>query len=185
MLVKPLRILRRFFVAVLLLSLQSTASAGVHLTVGEALELAFPECEIERRTVYLTDRQKTEAGELARVQLSGTIIYPYVALKDGQIAGVAYFDSHIVRTLPETVMVAIDRNDRVQRVELMVFNEPPDYIPPDAWYRQFSGQCLDDRLALNRKIRGILGATLTTRHTTDAVRRMLAIHHVIKDQLYH
>lgn len=166
-----------------LITLPAPASANVYLSVGEALEMAFPECEIVRRTVYLTEKQKTDAGVLARVELNNAIIYPYVALKEGRIAGVAYFDSHIVRTLGETIMVAIDPDDRVSRVELLVFNEPPDYIPPDAWYRLFPGQRLDDRLAVNRGIRGILGATLTTRSTTDAVRRMLAIHHVIKDQL--
>lgn len=168
-----------------LITLPAPASANVYLSVGEALEMAFPECEIERRTIYLTEQQKTDAGGMARVELNSAIIYPYVALKGGRIAGVAYFDSHIVRTLGETIMVAIDPDDRVSRVELLVFNEPPEYIPPDAWYRLFPGQRLDDRLAVNRGIRGILGATLTTRSTTDAVRRMLAIHHVIKDQLGH
>ncbi len=174
---------RWFLVAVMLCSIPAAASASVYLTVGEALEMAFPECEIERQTIYLTEAQKTNAGGLARLPIRSLIVYPYVAVKEGRIAGVAYFDSHIVRTLSETIMVAIDRNDRVQRVELLVFNEPPEYIPPDAWYRLFPGQRLDDRLAVNRGIRGILGATLTTRSTTDAVRRMLAIHHVIKDQL--
>ena len=168
-----------------LFAMPVATSANVYLTVGEALEMAFPECEIQRRTVYLTDTQQSGAGELARVELHSVIIYPYVALKEGRIAGVAYFDRHIVRTLDETIMVAIDPDDRVSRVELLVFNEPPEYIPPDAWYRLFPGQRLDDRLAVNREIRGILGATLTTRSTTDAVRRMLAIHHVIKDQLGH
>ncbi len=163
----------------------ATAYAGVHLTVGEALEMAFPECEIVRRTVYLTEKQKSDADGLARVPTGSLIVYPYVAVQEGRIAGVAYFDSHIVRTLDETIMVAIDPNDRVKRVELLVFNEPPEYIPPDAWYRLFPGQRLDDRLAVNRGIRSVLGATLTTRSTTDAVRRVLAIHHVIKDQLEH
>ena len=171
--------------AVMLFFMPGAASAGVYLTVGEALEMAFPECEIVRQTIYLTEKQQTDAAGLARTELNSAIIYPYVAVKEGRIAGVAYFDRHIVRTLDETIMVAIDPDDRVSRVELLVFNEPPEYIPPDAWYRLFPGQQLDDRLAVNRGIRGILGATLTTRSTTDAVRRMLAIHHVIKDQLEH
>jgi len=170
---------------VALIAMPATASASVYLTVGEALEMAFPECVIERRTIFLTEQQKSDAGVLARLEMNSAIIYPYVALKEGRIAGVAYFDNHIVRTLDETIMVAVDPDGRVHRVELLVFNEPPEYIPPDAWYRLFPGQQLDDRLAVNRGIRGILGATLTTRSTTDAVRRMLAIHHVIKDQLRH
>lgn len=172
-----------FLAVVMLFSMPAVAAAGVYLTVGEALEMAFPECEIVRQTIYLTEKQKTDAGDLARAELNSAIIYPYVAVKEGRIAGVAYFDRHVVRTLDETIMVAIDPNGKVSRVELLVFNEPPEYIPPDAWYRLFPGQRLDDRLAVNRGIRGILGATLTTRSTTDAVRRMLAIHHVIKDQL--
>ena len=180
-----LRFGRWFLAAVMLASMPGAAYAGVYLTVGEALKMAFPECEIERRTIYLTQQQKSDAGGLARVPIKSAIVFPYVAIQEGRIAGVAYFDSHIVRTLDETIMVAIDPNDRVQRVELLVFNEPPEYIPPVAWYRLFPGQRLDGRLAVNRGIRGILGATLTTRSTTDAVRRMLAIHHVIKDQLEH
>ena len=172
-----------FLAAVTLFSMPATASAGVYLTVGEALEMAFPDCEIVRQTIYLTEKQKADAGGRARAELNNTIIHPYVAVKEGRIAGVVYFDRHIVRTLDETIMVAIDSNDRVSRVELLVFNEPPEYIPPDTWYRLFPGRRLDDRLAVNRGIRGVLGATLTTRSTTDAVRRMLAIHHVIKDQL--
>lgn len=174
---------RWIFVAVALFFLPGIASAGVYLTVGEALKMAFPECEIERRTIYLTEGQKSNARKLARVDFESAIVYPYVAVKEGRLAGVAYFDRHIVRTLDETIMVAIDPENRVKRVELLVFNEPPEYIPPDAWYRLFPGQRLDERLAVNRGIRGILGATLTTRSTTDAVRRILAIHHVIKDQL--
>ena len=170
--------------AVMLFSMPATTSyASVYLTVGEALEMAFPECEVIRRTIYLTEKQKTEAGNLARVPIKSSIVYPYVAVQEGRIAGVAYFDNHIVRTLDETIMVAIDRNDKIQRVELLVFSEPPEYIPPDAWYRLFQRKRLDSQLAVNRGIRGILGATLTTRGTTEAVRRVLAIHHVIKDQL--
>ena len=53
------------------------------MTVGEALEMAFPDCEIKRRTVYLTETQQSGAGELARVELKSVIIYPYVAMKEG------------------------------------------------------------------------------------------------------
>lgn len=176
--------IRWFFVAFVLLSIQNTVSANVYLTVGEALEMAFPECEVQRQTIYLTERQEVDASRLAHEPLNSLLVYPYVATKDGEFVGVAYFNSHIVRTLPETIMVAVDRNDRVQRIELLIFKEPPDYIPPHVWYRQFRGKRLDDQLALNRGIRGILGATLTTRYTTNAVRRMLAIHHVIKEQLH-
>ncbi len=174
-----------FFSTDPLFSMPAPPSPNVYLSVGEALELAFPDCEIVRRTVYLTRAQQSDARRRARIPIESLIVYPYLAVREGQIVGVAYFDSHVVRTLDETIMVALDRNGAIRRVELLAFNEPPEYIPPDAWYRLFSGQRLNDRLAVNRDIRGVLGATLTTHSTTDAARRMLAIHHVIKDQLEH
>jgi Na+-translocating ferredoxin:NAD+ oxidoreductase RnfG subunit len=76
-------------------------------------------------------------------------------------------------------MVVIDVAGRVERVEVLSFDEPPDYLPGAAWYRQFLGQALDSQLALKRDIDGITGATLTARATTEAVRRVLAVHGVL------
>ena len=49
----------------------------------------------------------------------------------------------------------------------------------ESGYRQFDDEKLNDDLILKGAIRPITGATLTARSTTDAVRRALAIHHVI------
>jgi Na+-translocating ferredoxin:NAD+ oxidoreductase RnfG subunit len=75
-------------------------------------------------------------------------------------------------------MVVIDPSGAVRRVEVVSFREPLDYVPREGWYRQFDGEELDDDLQLKRDIRPVTGATLTARATTDAVRRVLAIHQV-------
>jgi hypothetical protein len=67
----------------------------------------------------------------------------------------------------------------VRRIEVLAFREPEDYLPRAAWYGQFLDRELGDGLALKRDIRGVAGATLTARATTDAVRRVLALHRVI------
>ena len=61
---------------------------------------------------------------------------------------------------------------------MVSFREPLDYLPREGWYRQFDGEQLDDDLQLKRDIRPVTGATLTARATTEAVRRVLAIHQV-------
>jgi FMN-binding domain len=157
----------------------SGAHAKVFLTVEEALVLAFPGCSVEPRTVYLTAAQLDRARELAGVEIPGAMVRPYVALCDGATAGAAYFDSHRVRTLPETLMIVVAADGTLQRVEILAFREPEDYIPRDTWYGQFAGERLDQELSLKRGIRGVTGATLTARATTDAVRRVLALHRVI------
>lgn len=156
------------------------ASATVRMTQQEALRLVFPGCEIERQTVYLTPEQMAEAAELAGEEMSHPVVRPYRALCDGEPGGTAYFDTHRVRTLPETLMVAVDAAGRLKRVEVLVFREPPDYLPRDAWYRLFDGKALSKDLRLKRDIPVVAGATLTSRATEGAVRRALAIHRVLE-----
>lgn len=171
------------------LAVAAPASARVFLTTDEALALAFPGCEVERRTVYLTEAKLAEARRLAGVEVPGAVVHPYVARCDaggagaaggrGDPGGTAYFDTHRVRTLPETLMVVVDPRGAVRRIEVLAFREPEEYLPRGAWYRQFLGHRLDDGLALKRDIQGVAGATLTARATADAVRRVLALHRVI------
>lgn len=168
--------------AVLLLGIAAPvpASARVLLTVDEALELAFPGCRVERTTVYLTEAQLARARQLADGEVKSALVHPYVArCRDGEGGGVAYFDSHRVRTLPETLMVVVGPDGEVARIEVLAFKEPPDYLPREAWYDQFTGRELGPELELKRGIRAVTGATLTARATTDAVRRVLAVHQVV------
>lgn len=157
------------------------ATARVLLTVDEALALAFPGATIERRTIFLDADQLAQATELAGEAPATAIVHPYEARRDGRLVATAYFDSHVVRTLSETVMVAVDPEIRVVRVEVLAFDEPPDYLPRAPWYRQFDGRPLDDALELGRAIRPVSGATLTTRATARAVRRALAAHRVLTE----
>lgn len=157
-------------------------SASALMTVSEALQSAFPGCEIERGTMYPTDDELDKASELAGEEIERPVVHPYRAICDGEHAGTAYFDTHRVRTLPETLMVAVDPDHEVRRVELLVFKEPPDYIPGSDWYGQFDSERLDERLRLKRDIHPIAGATLTARATTAAVRRVLAVHRVLDER---
>jgi hypothetical protein len=87
----------------------------------------------------------------------------------------------VVRTLEETVMVVVDPDGRVARVEVIAFDEPPDYLPRAEWYRQFDGRPLDAELDLERAIRPVTGATLTAVATTAAARRVLALHRALAE----
>ena len=99
--------------------------------------------------------------------------------KDGRPLGTAYLESHIVRTLPESILVVLDPQGRVSRVEILSFDEPDQYRPKDRWMEQFTGRALDTELSLTKGIRGVTGATLSSRAITEAVRRVLATHQVL------
>ncbi len=170
------------FLLALAVSLALPAAAKVFLTVDEALKLAFPGAQVERRTAYLKDAEVKRARELAGVEVESALLTYYAAAKDDKPAGTAYFDRHRVRTLPETVMVVVDPRGKVARVEVLEFNEPEQYMPRGAWYGQLAGKGLDAELALARGVRPVAGATLTARATTAAVRRVLALHQVLSER---
>lgn len=159
--------------------LAAPALAGAGLTIEEALALTFPGCEIESSTVYLTPAQVAAAAALAELEIQSALVRPYRARRDGVLVGTAYFDAHLVRTLPQTLMVVVDTEGRVRRLEVLVFREPAEYQPRAGWYGQFVGRALDAELRLDRGIRSIAGATLSARSTTSAVRRVLALHKVL------
>jgi len=159
------------------------ADAQVLMTQDEALRLAFPEpARIERRTAYLEeatlDSVRVLAGEGVRVERS--VVPHYVGLRDGEPLGVAYFDVHRVRTLPEVLMVVVSPGGRVQRLEVVKFQEPPEYRAPEGWLEQIVGRELSPGLSLRGAVVNITGATLTARAVTDAARRVLAYHALIR-----
>lgn len=159
-----------------------TASAQTLLTQEEALRLAFPApAGIERRTAFLTEVQEDEVARLAGHEPATSVVTYYVGRSaEGEPLGVAWFDVHRVRTLPEALMIVAAPDGRVRRVEVLKFAEPPEYIASGRWLAQFEGRALDDDLAVRRGIVNLTGATLTSRAVTDAVRRALAIQAVVR-----
>jgi hypothetical protein len=155
------------------------APERVYLTLDEALRLAFGDARVDKRTVYLTEAQVEEVERLAGVELAGAVARPYQARAAGKLVGTAYVDVHRVRTLAETLLVVVDPAGKVARIELLAFGEPEEYAPRAAWYAQFLGRELSPELQLKRGIRGIAGATLSSRAGVDAVRRVLALHQVL------
>lgn len=136
--------------------------------------MAFPQTKPERRTAFLTDDQAKAVEQAARAKLDSKVWTYYVA---GSTT--AYFESHLVRTMNETVMVVVGADGKVAFVEILSFAEPDDYIASKRWLAQFPGRKLDDDLVLRRGLRGITGASLTAEAVARSVRRVLAVHQAL------
>ncbi len=164
--------------SLVLAALLAAPLTGAFPAPQEAAALAFPGASLQKRDHALTEAQAREAQALA-----GTPVRPsavaFEATRGGVRVGVAFLDTHRVRTLDETVLVAVGADGRILRVELVAFREPPDYQAREPWLRQFQGRRLDGDLALKRGIRPLSGATLTAGALTDAARRGLALAQVL------
>lgn len=153
--------------------------AGGLPTQQEALALAFPGAQVARKEHFLTEGQALRVKELSGVELPGLWIVAYEATREGRAQGVGFFDTHRVRTLNETALVAVSAEGKVLRVEVVAFREPQEYMAKPAWSQQLQGRKLDGELKLNRAIHPLSGATLTANALTDAARRGLALWQVL------
>lgn len=163
-------------IALAAVSFALAAQARVFMTQQQALASAFPAgTKVTRQPVFLTPEQINAAKKESGVPIDDKLVVRYA----GSNGSFAYFDTHRVRTLPETVMIVINADGKVERVDILSFDEPPDYFPKRRWIDQLHGHKLDDDLSLNRAIRPISGASLTGRAIVNATRKVLALHHAI------
>ncbi len=148
----------------------------VLLTREKALAGAFPAgVKVQRQSVFLTTQQIAVAKRESGLEVRDHLLIRYAG-SDGRFA---YFDSHRVRTLAETVMIVVSADARIERIEILSFDEPSDYFPKRRWLDQLLGRRLDRDLALDGAIRPISGASLTARAIVNASRRILALHRAI------
>ena len=167
------------------------AVARVLVTQDQALHEAFPKASLERKTAYLTPEQAKKVEEMAGTSPTSKVVTYYVATAPPEsnsthaaggrpaILASAWFDTHIVRTLPETVMVVVSPAGTVMKVEILSFEEPVEYMPRPRWFDEFAGKKLDRDLAPGGAIPSVTGATLSSRAVTAATRRVLALHSVL------
>jgi len=172
---------RLLLIAIVLTVCAGRAPARTFLTQQQALDLAFPAgTAVSREMIFLTRAQSKVAEALAGIALRDQMIIRYVGRKAGVLVGTAYFDTHVVRTLPETLMALVTPEGTIDHVEILSFSEPTDYLPKPRWMDQLKRRKLDDDLSVSRSIRPISGASLSGRAVVNATRRVLAIHRTIE-----
>jgi hypothetical protein len=157
----------------------ASSRAAVFMSQGQALEAAFPGARVERLPFVLTDAEVEAVQARARVRLASRLVTAHCAWHGDTLAGVAFFDTRTVRTMPGVFMVVVAPDSTVARVEVLAFHEPPDYRPPPRWLPLFGRRRLDDRLWPQRDIRNLSGSTLSARAVTESVRQSLALWEVL------
>jgi hypothetical protein len=173
------KVVVRLVVLVAGLAAAPRATAAVFMTQGQALELAFPGARIERMPFVLTEAEVKAVQTRARVKVSSRLATAYCAWRGDTLAGTAFFDTRIVRSMPGVFMVVVAPDTTIARVDVVAFDEPPDYRPPSRWLGLLAHRRLNDRLWPRRDIRNLAGATLSTRAVTESVRLSLAQYEIV------
>lgn len=158
----------------------ATLYAGKFPSADEAARQLLIGSTYERETLLLTKAELASSAELAAKEIPSALVTRYVIRNEaGGIVGYAYLDKHLVRTLPQTLIVAVDADGILVRMKVLAFREPAEYIARDGWMEQFCGKTVEDQIRMKKNVDGITGATLTARAVSQCARRTLAIHHVL------
>lgn len=162
------------------LAVTAPSYAVQYLTVGNAQKLCFPGCDqFAVAHVKFTPAQ-TKAIEAATGQpqlLRGQEIWK--AMKGSQLQGYFIVDYVIGKHLVIDYAVALSPEGAVRQIEILEYRESygGEIRNPD-WRKQFVGKTPHSKFALNDGINNISGATLSSRHVTEGVRRVLATYDV-------
>jgi hypothetical protein len=165
--------------ASLLLGAPVRLRAELILREPEALARAFPGETAERRTLYLKPEQVAAVEKEARSKLPSAVVTVFETRRGPTVTGRAVLDTHVVRTMPETVLTVVEPDGRLRMALVLQFGEPPDYLPREGWLKSLESKTLDDDLWPGRGVRRVTGATLTVQALTEAVRRSLALDRVV------
>jgi hypothetical protein len=157
--------------------LPGAAGAAVFETQEQALARVFPRpARIVRTTSFLSPDQLESARKAAQAPIESAVVTRYAGFgPEAGHLGTAYFDSHVVRTAHEVLMVVVAPDGGVRSVDVLAFGEPQDYLPRGGWLKRVEGRRMDDGLFVGRALAHVTGATLTTRAIATAVRRILAL----------
>jgi hypothetical protein len=152
------------------------AHAASYLSVEQAQKEFFPSADrFEERDLHLTDsdREKIEKKSGAKVRLPD--LKAWHAWQGKTELGYFLVDEVYGKHEFITYAVALDKSGGVRRVEILEYRESygGDVRNP-GWLKQFVGKAPGARLELDKDIVNITGATLSCKHVTDGVRRLLA-----------
>jgi Na+-transporting NADH:ubiquinone oxidoreductase subunit C len=130
-------------------------------------------------SVVLTkDQAKTiETASGVRVRVPEQRVWE--ARADGALLGWFIVDEVYGKHELITYAVGLNADGSVRQIEVMDYRETYGYeIRNPAWRRQFVGKRQGDALKLEEDIKNITGATLSCRHITEGVNRLLAFYQV-------
>lgn len=152
------------------------AFATVYLTVEQAQSVLFPGATFQASPLTLTDEQ------VKAIERAGGVHVLNRQLRVWRVSTGGWFIADEVVGKHEFIpfAVALDDHGAVKGIEILEYREAyGDQIRKDNWRQQFVGRQPGARLRLEKEIRNISGATLSCKHVTDGVNRLLATYEIV------
>ncbi len=166
---------RLTYVALLPLLAAAPAIATNYLTLEQAQQLMFPGETLRANALVLSPAQISEIKKASGEQPLSKDVKAWRS-SDG---GWFIVDEVVGKHEFITYAVALDHAGTVKHIEILDYKETYGSQIRDArWRQQFVGRAPGQSLRLGSEIKNISGATLSSKHITDGVRRLLATYEI-------
>ena len=159
----------------------NTCFATQYLSIDQAQKLCFPKATNWVTTTYHLSQEQIQAIE----NESGiSVRFPeqkvWAAYRNKEFLGWFILDQVVGKHELIQWAAAIDKNGSIQNLEILNYKETFGYeVKQKKWRSQFIGKTVKDPLKLDQDIENISGATLSSRHITEGVKRLLAFYETI------
>ena len=135
-------------------SIAAPAYAAQYMSIEEAQKHAFPNASFT----------EVQAGRVWKVQGGGA-------------GGYFYYDHVVGKHLLIDYTVAVGADGRVRRVDILNYRESyGGEVNDPGWLAQFVGKSSQSDVRVNSDIRNISGATLSSTHLAEGVKKVLMYH---------
>jgi len=156
-----------------MLSAPIIAQAKIYVSAEQAQKILFPNKQLTKAPILVTDDLQE------RMRLASSIRYPFQGDRIWKVADGSWLiiDEVVGKHEMITYAVGIAPNGSVLGIEILEYVESYGYEVAEAhWRQQFTGKTVKDPIKLNQDIQNIGGATLSCKHLTDGVKRVLVLH---------
>lgn len=154
----------------------ATAFAVQYMDVEQAQKIMFPAADkFTTTTILLTAQQKKQIETNSGVNVRVNDIKAWQVSQGGKALGWFMLDEVYGKHEYITYALSIGPNGAVTGIEILDYRETHgDEVKNEKWRAQFIGKKSGDTLKLDEDIQNISGATLSCKHLTDGVKRLLA-----------
>lgn len=155
--------------------------AAKYMNVQQARVLIFPSAdEYVAKPVQLTAVQMQEIDKLSGVPGRTEQVYVWQAMTKGKAIGWFFVDQVIGKHELITYALGINADGSIRQFEVIEYLEVyGSQVRYPNWREQFVGKTVESPLQVDSDISNISGATLSARHVTDGIRRLLFVHKAV------
>lgn len=152
------------------------AHAKIYISIEQAQQILLPAARLTKISFVVSDEIQS------KMRKSSGVSQPFMGDRIWRTQDGGWFivDEVVGKHEMITYALAIKPDGAVGGIEILQYVESYGYEVADAsWRNQFNGKRITDALRLNKDIENISGATLSCKHLTDGVKRLLNFHQIV------